>query len=250
MAGFQETQELEMGELWALKPALLFALLERLATDPETRADLIDSLRRWANRTGRDSFEAMSVVDRMLARDPAGAYSAHGLREPGPLPQCHQRTRGSSDAYRKRGGGSARSSSPRMRPSRQVPGPRRSGVPTSVSTWWIAASRRSQAKVATARRCRARIRDYILRNPTYVYLLGIEIVTMIIVYSMLSGLERLTPVFAGFFLLILPATQAAVDFMNNLATSLTRPRALPEARSFARASRRTARPWWPFPPSC
>jgi cyclic beta-1,2-glucan synthetase len=48
------------------------------------------------------------------------------------------------------------------------------------------------------------------------------------VIGLLSGLDTFTPIVAGFLLLILPATQAAVEFMNNLTTSFLRPRALPK----------------------
>jgi hypothetical protein len=73
-----------------------------------------------------------------------------------------------------------------------------------------------------------RVRDLVLGNATVFYLAGIELLTLVIVYCLLAGLDSLTPVFTGFFLLLLPATQAAVDFMNNLTSFLLRPRMLPK----------------------
>jgi cyclic beta-1,2-glucan synthetase len=73
-----------------------------------------------------------------------------------------------------------------------------------------------------------RIRDLVLEYPNAFYLIGIEISTFLIVVGLLSGLAELTPIVAGLFLLMLPATQAAVDFMNNLTSFLVPPRALPK----------------------
>jgi hypothetical protein len=77
--GFQELQELEMGEVWALKPALQLALVERIAqsatNSPASLAVLITSLRVAGESEWKELFESISIVDRVLARDPAGAYS-------------------------------------------------------------------------------------------------------------------------------------------------------------------------------
>jgi cyclic beta-1,2-glucan synthetase len=225
--GFQEVQELDMGELWGLKPAILFVLLEKLANGQETAADLIDSLRLAGESNWKDSFEAMSVVDRLLARDPAGAYSLMDYESRDlyrtEISELAERSEASEHEVAEAALGLAEAAARREEPGRA--GERRRHVGYYLVDRGVASLRE---KVGYRPTLKARIREFILEHPTYVYLLGIEIVTMVIVYSMLSGLEFLTPVFAGFFLLILPATQAAVDFMNNLATSLTRPRMLPK----------------------
>ncbi|MEJ7606520.1 MAG: hypothetical protein WKF37_09680 [Bryobacteraceae bacterium] len=48
-----------------------------------------------------------------------------------------------------------------------------------------------------------------LANPNAYYLIGIEVTTLAIVVTLLSGLGTLTPIVAGLLLLLLPATQAA-----------------------------------------
>jgi cyclic beta-1,2-glucan synthetase len=76
LQGYQETAELEIGEVWALRPALQLELLDRLT---EAGADewpvLLTSLRRIGETTWKDLFEAVSRAHALLARDPAGAYS-------------------------------------------------------------------------------------------------------------------------------------------------------------------------------
>ena len=166
---------------------------------------------------------------------PGRSLLAHGLREPRPLSQRSsanwrripkQREHEVAEAALELAEDAA------TRPGARARG--RAARARRLSTWSIAASPSlASARSATARRFRRESATTFSEHPTYVYLLGIEIVTMVIVYSMLSGLERLTPVFAGFFLLILPATQAAVDFMNNLATSLDAAAGAAEIRSVA-----------------
>ncbi len=73
-----------------------------------------------------------------------------------------------------------------------------------------------------------RLRDAIIGHPNAFYLVGVELITFAIVLGLLSALDAISPVVAGFLLLILPATQAAVELMNHLTTSLLRPLALPK----------------------
>ncbi len=70
--------------------------------------------------------------------------------------------------------------------------------------------------------------DFVLRWPTAFYLIGIELLTFCTVALLLSRTGHLTPLTGGLLLLLLPATQAAVDFMNHLVTALLPPRALPK----------------------
>ncbi|MEJ7606519.1 MAG: hypothetical protein WKF37_09675 [Bryobacteraceae bacterium] len=70
LSGYQQTFELEMGEIWALKPSLQFATLERIANArPASWPALITSLRHIGEASWKDLFESVSVVDNVLARD-------------------------------------------------------------------------------------------------------------------------------------------------------------------------------------
>ena len=79
LRGFQEIHVLEMAELWALKPALQLALLERIGVAAGaggvSLSVSLTSLRVVGECQWKELFESVSVVDSILSRDPAGAYS-------------------------------------------------------------------------------------------------------------------------------------------------------------------------------
>jgi hypothetical protein len=57
LEGYQEIAELEMGEIWALKPALQFTILERLAAAPSAGWPvLISSLRHIGEASWKEFF--------------------------------------------------------------------------------------------------------------------------------------------------------------------------------------------------
>ncbi|MDQ2775221.1 MAG: glycosyl transferase, partial [Acidobacteriota bacterium] len=69
------------------------------------------------------------------------------------------------------------------------------------------------------------------RNPDEVYIIGIEFITLITVLAVVMAVVRTQGgwgLIFGALLLILPATQAAVELMNYLATTVLTPRPLPK----------------------
>ena len=64
--------------------------------------------------------------------------------------------------------------------------------------------------------------------PQSYYLIGIELLTLIAAFTILEGRGTLTPTLLALALVLIPVTQAAVDFMNHLTTWLVRPRILPK----------------------
>jgi hypothetical protein len=227
LSGYQEIAELEMGELWALRPALQFVLLERLIEGGGKSEPRVESLRLVAEAPWKHLFEAVSLPDLVLARDPAGAYTAMDYE--------------SRDAYRNAVSALAKHSQ---------------CCETAVAAAAVelaASAAESQLGVRATERRRhvgfylldkgvrqlrqrigyrapisGRIRTFALDNATGFYLLGVEVLTFLTVVGLLSGLDTLTPIVAGMAMLLLPATQAAVDFMNNLVAYLVRPRTLPK----------------------
>src|SRR5262249_9652747 len=75
LTGFQEYGALDMGEIWALRPALQYEILNRLETTDSGWPELITSLRHIGETTWRDLFESVSVVDHILRRAPVKAYT-------------------------------------------------------------------------------------------------------------------------------------------------------------------------------
>jgi cyclic beta-1,2-glucan synthetase len=228
LEGFQTGTMLEMGEIWALKPALQLELLLRLDTAPAERwPQLVISLRHVGETAWKELFESASMVHRALADDPLGVYS--------------QMDFDSRDRYRKIVGCLAKHSphSEREIAAAAVELAREAFDRSDGSR---AAARRShvgyylidrgiaqlRARTAYAPPFRERLNSVIENYATAFYLGSIELLTFAIVVMMLSGKSRMTPVLGAMLLLLLPATQAAMDFVNHLVTYLVRPRVLPK----------------------
>jgi hypothetical protein len=223
--GFQEIATLEMGELWALKPALQREILRRMEGQPSEWPALITSLRRIGETAWKDLFESVSVVERVLARDPAGAYPRMDF--------------GSRDAYRNVIGSLAKHSplseqevaeaavelAERVPPedSRAVLRRRHVGF-YLVDSGLPLLQRRARYDPPAAEK----IVNAVRKRPTAFFLAGIEIATFLTVALLVPGAGPYTPTLAAIFLLLLPATQTAVDFMNHLVTYFVTPRALPK----------------------
>ena len=224
--GFQDAAVLEMGELWAIKPALQYELLERLCVSSESWPALLYSLRQLGDMAWKDLFEAVNRIDDVLREDPAGAYAEMDF-------ESRDRYRnviaclaqhGSMDEHEVAGTALAL--------ARQA---------SAISDGSRAAQRRGhvgfylidrgvevlQKTIGYRPPPGDRIRRAILRHPTAFYLVSIEVVTLAVVAFMLSGVDSFTPLLAGLLLVMLPATQAAVAFVNSMVTLLVTPKALP-----------------------
>ena len=77
----------------------------------------------------------------------------------------------------------------------------------------------------------SRIQEFFRRNPDEVYIIGIEILTLITVVALIISLVQTHEaggLILSALLLILPATQAAVELVNYLVTAVLSPRPLPK----------------------
>ena len=226
--GFQEVSTLEMGEIWGLKPTLQLVILGRLeSADSTSWPELVTSLRHVGETAWKDLFESVSLVDRALGADPAGAYWRMDFA--------------SRDGYRNAIAGLAKHSA---RTEREVAEAAvelaREGLPvrdgsragarrSHVGYYLLDGGRhRLKSRIHYRAPLRARPQELALRFPTTFYLVGIEVLTFATVAFLISGVGTFTPRLIGLLLLLLPATQAAVDFMNHLVTHLVPPRALPK----------------------
>ena len=112
-------------------------------------------------------------------------------------------------------------------PTRRTPTRRRDAACTSATTWSTMGCRRSRRSWAFVRRsCIASPRPS-PRGQSRSTSAASLMVTLAIVVSMLQGLDLPTSAWVG-LLLLLPATQAAVEFINALVPAATRPRVLPK----------------------
>ncbi|MDQ6758266.1 MAG: hypothetical protein M3Z32_00195, partial [Acidobacteriota bacterium] len=228
---FQEVEELQMRELWALKPALQFELLSRITSLSDDSAPslsaFISSLRQIGEADWKTIFEKSNVIEEVLAGDPAGAYARMDYAS-------RDLYRNSVSDFSKYSGKTEREVASAavglaLQAQRRGPGgaagERRANVGFYLIDEGVSILR---AQLGYRSPFIRRVQSFITANPTAFYLIGIEFLTMMIVYSLLSGLDRLTPVFAGFFLLLLPATQTAIHVINTVVASLIRPRVLPK----------------------
>ncbi|HMJ60918.1 MAG TPA: hypothetical protein VK493_04110, partial [Bryobacteraceae bacterium] len=86
-------------------------------------------------------------------------------------------------------------------------------------------------RIGYRRRAGASIQHAFHKFPDEIYIIGIEFVTLITVVVLIMSIVRThggRGVILGALLLILPATQAAVELMNYLVTSVLTPRGLPK----------------------
>jgi cyclic beta-1,2-glucan synthetase len=225
---YQETAPLDMRDLWALKPALESELIGRLAgAEAGQWPALMTALRRLTEVYWREFLETVSHTHRALARDPARAYS-----------RMDAATR---NLY---AGVIAELADRSPRPEREIAetaialaqeacrtsdGSRAAARRTHVGFYLVDRGRaRLEAAIGYRPSLAARIPRFILRHPTEFYLGGIEMLTLFIVFWVFHQLDPAKPALAALLLLALPATQAAVDFLNNLAAFLVPPRVLPK----------------------
>ncbi len=217
--GFQCLSPLTMGEIWALRPALQRELLRLIEEQPPSDwPALVPSLRRCSETSWKDLFGSVSHVDRILARDPVAAYREMDFE--------------SCDLYRRAVGELAKHSGHSETEVAEAAiglAGRGSWRRAHVGYYLIDSGRDALEKEIGYRPTfRARINRLLRRYPTGIYLLSVELAVLLLVFVMLSGRDSWLPLFAGLLLLILPATQAAVELVNSLVTALLPPRLLPK----------------------
>jgi cyclic beta-1,2-glucan synthetase len=218
--GYQKVAVLESKELSGMRAALENVLVDRLiaATDISDWPALITSLQRVGNTNWGDVFEAANYIDRVLASDPSGIY-----------PRMDSESRGQyrkviEDIACRSPHSEVEVAQTAVRLSRAGRG-RRAHVGFYLADYGLA---RLEAAARFRPSLFTRFTRLVLRHPATIYLVSIELMTFFIVVGLLAGLSSLTPIFAGLILFLLPASQAAVDFVNNLITSLIPPRILPK----------------------
>ena len=228
LEGYQDSAPLSSKEIWGLKAALELELIGRLG---EASAGewpvLVSSLRRIAEIVWKNLFEAASCANAMLARDPAGAYSRMDFD--------------SRDRYLKvltslashcllSEAQVAQMAIELAEQARLTSDGSRAALRRTHVGFYLVDRGLAQLEAAIGYRppLKARIPRLIMRYPTAVYLTGIELLTLFIVFGIICKLDSVMPAYAGLLLLVLPATQAASDFINSLVTFLFSPRALPK----------------------
>jgi cyclic beta-1,2-glucan synthetase len=229
--GAQDVRDLTLGEIWAIRPALQLGLIERIIATVTTGTGdiplLIGSLRALADARWNKVFAQVNVVDRVLARDPAAAYDRMD-------DDSQQYYRSVVSELAERSGRSERN------------------IAEEAVALACAAARATDSSRRTERRChvgyylvdrgvpalrdrigyrstlRQSVIDRVRSQPTRVYFATIAIATAAILLIVLYAIGNSAHGAVAAALLLIPATHAAIQFANAIATALLRPRPLPK----------------------
>ncbi len=239
---FQESVPLNMHELWLLPPALQLVLLEEIAArgeklisqvaDAQQMGVLITSLREVNEAPWKELLEPLIAFDHVLASDPAKAYAGMDYAS-------RELYRNTVAEYAERSDCSeleiaqlALQLAVEAR-KRNEADPRLTLRRSHVGYYLIgegAEQLRGRADVVLP--WKQRVQNFLRRHPDEFYLGGIEILTLLIVIVIMTPVYGLfssfwTRIF-GILVLLLPASQSAVEVMNYLTTSILGPRLLPK----------------------
>ena len=241
--GFQQNTPLELRELWALIPGLKLALLEQIALrglqllrDPKGGSreigTCVRSLREVVQSPWKDVIEPLIVFDQILREDPAGAYSAMDFD--------------SRNFYRDKLAKIARRSDcsevevaheilklARQAHDRVYRDPRIAARESHVGHYLIGEGKTElYQKVGCKQDFFQSLRALLRRHPDEFFLPGIVILTFAIITAILLCL---TPRYASpalvllsMLILVLPASQSAVQLMNYIVTALLPAQILPK----------------------
>ncbi|HEX8816663.1 MAG TPA: glycosyl transferase, partial [Terriglobales bacterium] len=242
VSAFQQVMPLNMAEFWGMVPVLRLVLLEELARraakvldgviEPQGIGVCIRSLQEISQVPWKDLIEPLIPFEKILAKDPAGAYAAMDFE--------------SRDLYRSELVNIAEHSDlsevevaakaldlARDAQDKPCADPREARRYSHIGYYLLAAGRQFlEEKVAFHAPVRQRVRSFLRRHPDEFYLLSIEVLTLVLVAS--SVLILTTPstsmwfIFVMMLLLVLPCSQSAVQVTNYLITSLLPPRILPK----------------------
>jgi cyclic beta-1,2-glucan synthetase len=226
---YQAETILEILELSELEAALELELLDRLTAveDPSSWPAIVTSLERVGKTNWRELVHAVNRIDRLLGEDPAGIYSRMDFES------CARYRQAIQEIARRSPRNEVEIAQMAICLSREAlgvsDGSREAQRRRHVGFYLVGAGRsRLEAEADYRPSPAGRLRRFLLKYPTGFYLISIELLTFALVLAAISGLDRLTPIFAGLVLLMLPASQAAVDFVNNLVTSILPAGALPK----------------------
>jgi hypothetical protein len=243
----QQSDPLELKELWALPSFLKFALVQLIlaqadallhapqspeAAAPELLTARIKSLRELGYADWLSLMEPLVAFDATLQQDPARAYPRMDFD--------------SRENYRKRIAEIARHSNcsetqvasivldlAQQAQQKKLEDPRLYLRHTHVGYYLVDRGFHDLAgRIGYRPRLIDRMRTFVRRHADDVYIGGIEILAVLLIAAILFPLIPNYSIFGGltfaFLFLLLPATQGAVDFVNNTITALFQASALPK----------------------
>jgi cyclic beta-1,2-glucan synthetase len=242
LQAYQDVMVLKMGELWALVPTLKLVLLERVAErGPAVLKDplmgngvglCVRSLQEVGQTSWKDVLEPLIVCDKILRGDPTAAYARMdyesrdwyrnqvvGIAEHS---DCSEVEVASEAIALARAANEQRHASERLAERRSHVG------------YYLVADGAPLLHRKTSYRAPfgERVQMFLRRYPDSFYVPGIEILTLVILLGMLLPVvdvySSVPLILFSIAVLLLPCSQAAVELMNYLGTSILTPRILPK----------------------
>ena len=239
---FQSLIVLNMDELSLLGPALKLVVLEEYVTrgeevlqTPEGERNismLIGSMRDLSEAPWKELLEPLIVFEPVLAKDPAKAYARmdYASRELYRHTVTHYAEHSDCSELEIAGTALELAEESTKHPASD---PRLAWRRSHVGYYLIGeGARQLRARAGCGCRSVRACKEFLRRHPDEFYLGGIEILTLLIVLAIMTPVFSIFNTFLGrifaILVLLLPASQSAVEVMNYLTTALLRPRILPK----------------------
>ena len=251
----QEAVEFQMRELWQLQPFAKLVLLESVAAladrldfaaelcskDATTEKDeaeaasndlrgpslstLIASMRRIDGADWNEVFERVNAVEQILRRDPCDAYAVMDFESRDNYRKTIAQLAKRSEATEQE---VARKTVELARPIHASPNVRVRERQSHVGYYLVGDGRKVLEQAIGYRPMLSeRTQRLIKRWPDFSYIFGIELITLALMAIVVLG-GKSKPGWLIVALFLLPAAECAVALVNQLATTLFQPKALPK----------------------
>ncbi len=245
----QEVEPLRLAELGAMLTALKLVLIETLSITGFKALDafhangldapsfeisrIVASLRLIGELDWRENFEQLSIVHRTFLLDPAGVYSRMDFESRELYRLRVERIAAHSDVSEIELARSAVKMAEEAQIPHSAPAALRDRL-RHVGYYLLAGEAGTQDllhQVNYRFSFGASVQHLFRRFPDELYIIGIEALTLITVVALMMSLVQTHGGFSlviAALLLVLPATQSAVELMNHFVTALLTPRRMPK----------------------
>ena len=244
----QEVEPLRLAELWGMLPALKLAIFEAVVDSGEKALSafvakglsapafgipaLIGSFRSIGEVDWKQVLEQLSIVHRTLLLDPAGVYPRMDFESRDLYRQTIEKIAGHSDVSEIEFARRAVQKAGLQNPPAAAPEALRERL-KHVGYYIVdeSGARDLLHEIGYRPGLGSSVQHLFRRFPDEVYIIGIELLSLLTVLVLIMSLVRTNGgwgLFFGAVLLLLPATQAGVEVINYLVTTVLTPRILPK----------------------
>ena len=244
----QEIEPLRLAELGGMLPALKLAIFEALVNAGEKAFDafgtsglnapsfgipaLIRSFRLIGDLDWKEILERLSIVHRTLLLDPSGVYPRMDFESREYYRQAIEDIAAQSDVSEIELARRAVQRATQQSPPRSV-SEALSARLKHVGYYLVdeAGAKDLRSEIGYRPSLPQSVQQFFRTFPDEIYIIGIEFLSLITVVALIMSVVRTNGgwgIVFGALLLLLPATQAAVEIVNYLVTTVLRPHILPK----------------------